>query len=80
MHSRSDNFEIMKGADPIEIIRNLFNSILRRYQKGLAISMRESEFVFDHVQCMNYIFYKVNLKRLGSYIETPYWIRKKKQQ
>ena len=80
MHSRSDNFEIVIGADTIEIIRNLFNSILRRYQKRLAVSMRGSEFVFDHVESMNYIFHKLDLKRLRSYIETPHWIKKKKQQ
>ena len=80
INSRSDNFEIVIGADTIEIIRNLFNSILRRYQKRLAVSMRGSEFVFDHVESMNYIFHKLDLKRLRSYIETPHWIKKKKQQ
>ena len=39
MHSKSDNFEIMMGDDTIETIRNLFISILRRYQKGLVESM-----------------------------------------
>ena len=36
MYSKSDNFEIMMGADTSEIIKNLFNSLLQRYQKGLA--------------------------------------------
>ena len=49
MYSKSDNFEIMMGADTNEIIRNLFNSLLRRYQEGLKESMRGSEFVFDYV-------------------------------
>ena len=47
MYSKSDNFEIMMGSNTNEIIRNLFNSILRRYQGGLQVSMRGSEFVFD---------------------------------
>ena len=32
MFSKSDNFEIMMGCNTNEIIRNLFNSLLRRYQ------------------------------------------------
>ena len=40
--------------------------------------MRGSEFVFDYVESMNYIFHKVSLKRSGSYIETPHWIKIKR--
>ena len=36
MYSKSDNFEIMMGADTNEIIKNRINSLLQRYQKGLA--------------------------------------------
>ena len=71
MYSKSDNFEIMIGVNTNEIIRNLFNSILRRYPGGLHESMRGSEFVFDYVKSLNYIFHKVDLKRSGSFIETP---------
>ena len=78
MHSKSDNFEIMMGADTNEIIRNLFNSILRRYKKGLPTSMRGSEFVFHYVESMNYIFHKIDLKRCGSYIKDLKWIKNKK--
>ena len=77
MYSKSDNFEIMMGTNTNEIIRDLFNSILRRYQGGLQESMRGSEFLLDHVESLNYIFHKVDLKRSGSYIETPEWIKNK---
>ena len=40
MYSKSDNFEVMMGVDTNEIIKNLFNSILQRYQKVLQESMR----------------------------------------
>ena len=66
MHSKSDNYEIIIGDDTNEIIKNLFNSILKRYQGGLHISMRGSEFVFDHIESMNYIFHMIDLKRAGS--------------
>ena len=77
MCSKSDNFEIVRGSNTNEIIRGLFNSILRRYQGGLHESMRGSEFVFDYVESLNYIFHKVDLKRSGSYIETPEWLKNK---
>ena len=77
MYSKSDNFEIMMGANTNEIIRNLFNSLLRRYQGGLQGSMRGSEFVFDYVKSLNYIFHKVDLKRSRSHIETPEWLKNK---
>ena len=76
-YSKSDNFETMRGSNTNEIIRDLFNSILRRYQGGLHESMRGSELVFDYVESLNYIFHKVDLKRSGSYIETPEWLKNK---
>ena len=78
MFSKSDNYEIMIGPDTDEIIKNLFNSILQRYQNGLGTSIRGSDFVFDYVESLNYIFHKVDLKRSGSYIDSPEWIKNKK--
>ena len=40
--------------------------------------MKGSDFVFDYVESLNYIFHKIDLKSGGSYIETPKWIKKKK--
>ena len=39
MYSKSDNVEVMMGADTNEIIEKLFDSILQRYQKGLEESV-----------------------------------------
>ena len=75
MHSKSDNIDIMVGVDNNEIIKNLFNSLLQRYKKGLEESMRGSDFVFDYVESLNYIFHKIDMKRCGSYIEAPKWIK-----
>ena len=77
MYSKSDNFEVMMGGNTNEIIRNLFNSILRRYHGGLHESMRGSEFVFDYVESLNYMFHKVDLKKSGSCTETPEWLKNK---
>ena len=40
----------MIGSVTNEIIKNLLNSLLRRYHEGLQVSMRGSEFVFDYVE------------------------------
>ena len=39
--------------------------------------MRGSDFVFDYVESWNYIFHKIDLKRLGSYIKAPKLIKNK---
>ena len=42
MHSKSDNIEIMMGSQTDEIIEELFESLLQRYQEVLEESMKES--------------------------------------
>ena len=71
MHSKSDNVEIMMGYNTNEIFEKLFESLLQRYQKGLEESVKGSDFVFDYVESLNYIFHKIDLKRWRSYIEAP---------
>ena len=41
--------------------------------------MRGSDFIFDSVQLMYYKCHKVNLRDGGSYIDSPDWIKKKKE-
>ena len=41
--------------------------------------MRGSEFVFDYVQLLCYKCRKINLNRGGSYIDSPDWIKSKKE-
>ena len=55
MHSKSDNIEILIGNETDEIIEDVFDSLLKRYQKGLEESMKGSEFVFDNVDSLYYI-------------------------
>ena len=45
MRTKSDNIEIMMHSETDEIIEKLFKSLLNRYQKELAESMRGSEFI-----------------------------------
>ena len=42
--------------------------------------MRRSDFIADIVDFLEYKFYKISLKRGGSYIDSPKWVKNKKQQ
>ena len=60
MHSRSDNIEIMMNDKADEVMEELFQSLLSRYQIGLEAPMKSSEFVFDCVQSLYYKCHKIN--------------------
>ena len=76
MRVKSNNVEIMMGSETDEIIKELYKSILQRYQEGLEESMRGSEFVFDSVDALYYDLNKISLCREGSYIDSPKWLKK----
>ena len=40
--------------------------------------MRESEFVFDSVDLLYYHLQKISLKRDGSNVDSPKWLKNKK--
>ena len=75
MHTKSNNVEIMVGSETNEIIEDLFESFLQKYQEGLEKSMRGSEFVYDSVDVLYYNLNKVSLSRGGSYIDSPKWLK-----
>ena len=78
MHTKSNNVEIMIGSETNEIIMELFESFLQKYQEGLEQSMRGSEFVDDSVDVLYYNLNKVSLSRGGSYIDSPKWVKNKR--
>ena len=49
---------IMIGSNTDEIIEDLFESFLQKYQEGLEESMRGSEFVYDSVDVLIIILIK----------------------
>ena len=78
MYTKSDNVDVLIGNTTVDIIKEPFESTLKRYQSGLEESMRGSEFVYD---CVNELFYKLNkvdLHRGKSYIDSPIWLKNKK--
>ena len=62
MHTKSNNIEIMTDNETDEIIRELSESLLQRYQERLEESMRGSEFAFDGVNALHYKLHKISLK------------------
>ena len=71
MHTRSDNEEFMNGSDTDKIIKELFKSLLQRYQENLQKKMRGSDFAFDGVNFLYYDFNKISINKGGSYIDSP---------
>ena len=78
-HSKCDNIEIMMGSETDEIIEELFESLLQRYQRGLEESMTGSDFFFDIVDILYYSLNKISLVRGGSYIDSSECLKNKKE-
>ena len=78
MHTRSANEEFMNGSDTDEIIKELFRSLLQRYQENLQEKMKGSDFAFDGVNYLYYDLNKISISKGGSYIDSPKWLKDKK--
>ena len=68
----------MFGDDNDDIIEQLFESLLQKYEESLQNKMRGSEFEFDGVNFLYYDFNKTSINRGGSYIDSPKWLKDKK--
>ena len=80
MHTKRNNIEIMVGNETDEIIKELFESLLHKYQKWFAEKMKVSEFGFDSAYLLHYNLHKISLNGDGSYIDFPEWLKIKRQQ
>ena len=78
MHTRSVNKEFMNGSDTDEIIKELFRSLLQRYQENLQGKMKGSDFAFDGVNYLYYDLNKISISKGGSYTDSPKWLKNKK--
>ena len=78
MHTRSVKEEFMNGSDTDEIIKELFKSLLQRYQENLQEKMKGSDFAFDGVNYLCYDLNKISISKGGSYIDSPKWLKDKK--
>ena len=78
MYSKSETIKFTSYNDANEVVDELVESLRSRYQSNLEKLIRGSEFTFDLVQLIHYKCHKVNFRRGGSRIDSPYWINKKK--
>ena len=78
-HISSGNLLIF-GYETNNIIKDLFKSFLGEYQESLKTKMKKSDFVFDSVDALYCKLHKISLNRRGSYIDSPEWLKNKKQQ
>ena len=68
----------MDGNKTDEIIDEILESLLQSYQKKLEQPIKGSEFVPDSIDLLYYHLQKIGLKRRGSYIDSPEWLKNKK--
>ena len=54
MHSKSDNLEVMTYDNANEVIEEIFESLLSKYQMSLETSIKGSDFIFDDVSLLYY--------------------------
>ena len=78
LYTKSKYIEIKMGNETNKVIKKRFVSLSQNYQKDLEESMRGSEFNFDSVDLLYYHLQKISLRRGGSYIDSPEWLKNKK--
>ena len=78
MYSMSNNTKFTSYNDVNEVVNELFESLLSKYQDNLETSMRGNEFIFHSIHLLYWKCHKVNLKDDGLYIDSPDWIKIKK--
>ena len=54
MHSNSDNIETMIYCKADKLFKNIFESLLRRYEVRLETSMKFRDFIFDCIRLLYY--------------------------
>ena len=69
----------MSNDEADGVIKKLFDLLENRYLTNLE-SMKSNDFVFNFVHLLYYKYHKINPNRGESYIDSPDWIKLKKQQ
>ena len=77
IHTKRNNIKITMGNEIDEIIEELFESLLQKYQEELKEQNERKRIVFDSVDLLHYNLRKIRLNRGGSYIDSPKWLKNK---
>ena len=67
----------MRGTDINDTVNNLLITLKGNYINDLS-RMEGSEYRFERVALLGYKLHKISLNRVGSYIDSPKWIKNKK--
>ena len=78
IYTKSRNIEIMMGNESDDIIEELHKSPLQNYKKDLKQLMRRRKFVRDSIDLLFYLLQKIGLKKGGSFIDSPKWLKNEK--
>ena len=80
MHLKRSNIEVIIKNKADEVMQEVFESRLFKYQTGLEESMEDSNFVLDYVDLLYCKCHKTNPNCCGSeYITSPDWLKNKKR-
>ena len=71
MYTTSGNVKFTSYKDVNDVLKELFESVLLRYQNNLETLKRGSDFIFDSFQLMHFKYHRVTFERGGSYIDSP---------
>ena len=72
------NIIILTAHEEDDIIEELFDSLLQKYQCTLGNTMEGNNHVFVSIAALYYKLCKTSLHRQGSYIDSPEWLKNKK--
>ena len=75
MHPKSRQIEVYMGSDTENVIDTFFQNFQRIQETS---NERESEFIPDSVELLDYELRKIDIIRTESYIVYPDWIASKK--
>ena len=75
MHPKSRQIEVYMGSDTENVIDTFFQNVQRMQETS---NERESEFIPDSVELLEYELHKIDIIRAESYIVSPDWIASKK--
>ena len=69
----------MSGSDVDDAVNDLLRTLRENYSDDLT-RMDGSEYHFERVVLLKYKLHKISLRRGGSYIDSPKWIKIKREQ
>ena len=71
--------KIMSASDMDDAVNDLLINLKENYSNDLT-RMDGSEYYFERVVLLRYKLHKISLRRGGSYIDSPKWIKIKREQ